>query len=273
MNSYEKKIEDRKAMFAERAEKARREAEGRSKSAHSIMDNIPLGQPILVGHHSEKRHRRDVAKIQRNLEKWREATEKAAYYERKAATYGTAGISADDPDAIAKLKAELEVAQLEREMEKKANADLRKASKQAIKKATAADAERPSIFEMIDALTDITPEIKERLARRARAFPQWLPQLSSNGQVRIKRLADRIEALERAAAAPPRETVIGEGYCIQENRDLNRVQIRFDVRVSDEWCAKLKSRGFKWARSEQAWQRQLNPTAWHVAVELLKGGL
>lgn len=269
MNSYEKKIEDRKAKFAARAEKARHEAEGRSKAARVIMDNIPLGQPILVGHHSEKRHRRDVAKVQRNLEKWKEATEKAAYYESKAATYGSAGISADDPDAVAKLKAELEVAQLEREMEKKANADLRKANKLAAKKP---EAERPSVFQMIDELADITPEIKRRLHSHARAFP-WLPQLSSNSQVRIKRMEDRIKVLESRAAAPPRETVVGEGYRIEENRDLNRVQIRFDQRVSNELCTKLKSRGFKWARSEQAWQRQLNPTAWHVAVEMLKGGL
>jgi broad specificity phosphatase PhoE len=37
------------------------------ETADAIAQNIPLGQPILLGHHSEKRHRRDLAKIDRNM--------------------------------------------------------------------------------------------------------------------------------------------------------------------------------------------------------------
>ena len=33
--------------------------------ASAIASHIPMGQPILVGHHSEKRHRRDLARIDR----------------------------------------------------------------------------------------------------------------------------------------------------------------------------------------------------------------
>jgi Spy/CpxP family protein refolding chaperone len=33
------------------------------ESARVVADGIPMGQPILVGHHSERRHRRDIARI------------------------------------------------------------------------------------------------------------------------------------------------------------------------------------------------------------------
>jgi len=39
----------------------------RSEAAHAAVAQIPLGQPILVGHHSEARHRRDLARHDRNM--------------------------------------------------------------------------------------------------------------------------------------------------------------------------------------------------------------
>ncbi|MGD9724772.1 MAG: DUF3560 domain-containing protein, partial [Pirellulales bacterium] len=32
--------------------------------AHMLAQQIPLGQPILIGHHSERGHRRHIAKIE-----------------------------------------------------------------------------------------------------------------------------------------------------------------------------------------------------------------
>jgi hypothetical protein len=52
-------------------------------SAHQILDIIPPGQPILVGHHSEGRHRRDLARVDRYFEKAREEDEAAAYHEQR----------------------------------------------------------------------------------------------------------------------------------------------------------------------------------------------
>ncbi|WP_132290495.1 DUF3560 domain-containing protein [Kribbella sp. VKM Ac-2568] len=34
-----------------------------------ISDHIPLGQPILVGHHSERRHRRDIERMDRLMQR------------------------------------------------------------------------------------------------------------------------------------------------------------------------------------------------------------
>jgi len=53
-----RKVEKR----AEWAESRQAKAEAANKRVHGLLDPIPLGQPILVGHHSEKRHRRTLEK-------------------------------------------------------------------------------------------------------------------------------------------------------------------------------------------------------------------
>ncbi|MCP3942977.1 MAG: DUF3560 domain-containing protein [Desulfobacteraceae bacterium] len=57
-------------------------------SAHdhvkSIADNIPFGQPILVGHHSEKRARRDAQKIENGMRKAVNMWNTSQYWERRA---------------------------------------------------------------------------------------------------------------------------------------------------------------------------------------------
>lgn len=46
--------------YGEWAESREKKAEAAFKKEHAILNMIPLGQPILVGHHSERRHRRDL---------------------------------------------------------------------------------------------------------------------------------------------------------------------------------------------------------------------
>lgn len=89
-------IDDEDTTLADRAEaKAERlenlserratEAERTRESVERLADGIPLGQPILIGHHSEKRARKDAEKIQNGTAKavrlWRESkywTDRAA---------------------------------------------------------------------------------------------------------------------------------------------------------------------------------------------------
>jgi predicted RNA methylase len=51
----------------------------------AIADNIPLGQPILVGHHSEKRARRDAARIENGMRKAVGCWEASKYWKDRAA--------------------------------------------------------------------------------------------------------------------------------------------------------------------------------------------
>lgn len=60
-------MEARADMLAERAEKRANESNSYHDRAHQLSDRIPFGQPILVGHHSERRARRDA----NNIHNWR----------------------------------------------------------------------------------------------------------------------------------------------------------------------------------------------------------
>lgn len=64
-------------------------AHKRSAEAHKrfgdIMSYIPLGQPILVGHHSEKRHRRDLANAESSMSRAVDAHKRAEKWDERAA--------------------------------------------------------------------------------------------------------------------------------------------------------------------------------------------
>lgn len=87
-------------------------AEARSNAAHArvraIADNIPFGQPILVGHHSERHARRDAERIHSGMGKAVAESKLAAHHESRASGLEIQlerSIFSDDADAIEKLEA------------------------------------------------------------------------------------------------------------------------------------------------------------------------
>ena len=56
--------EERADRTAATADKVQAAAQGQLERANALADMIPFGQPILVGHHSEKGHRRHVERMQ-----------------------------------------------------------------------------------------------------------------------------------------------------------------------------------------------------------------
>jgi len=77
----------------------------KSKEMASV---IPTGQPILVGHHSEKRDRSYRDKIHYAMGKSVVASNKAAYYAHKAEKIkSNDAIFSDDPEALLKLEQKL----------------------------------------------------------------------------------------------------------------------------------------------------------------------
>lgn len=75
----------------ERSERFETYSENRLKDAHNakaavaaIADNIPLGQPILVGHHSEKHARKHAEKIENGMRKAVKMWETSKYWEQRA---------------------------------------------------------------------------------------------------------------------------------------------------------------------------------------------
>lgn len=64
---------DRAERMGTKADKLEAQAEAHRAAADRISENIPFGQPILVGHHSESRARRDARRIRTNIDKSLEA--------------------------------------------------------------------------------------------------------------------------------------------------------------------------------------------------------
>ena len=78
------RAEARAERFEVRAEKTETASTQAYQAAKRIGDFIPFGQPILVGHHSEGRHRRDIQKIDNSMRKSIDLTKKAEYYADRA---------------------------------------------------------------------------------------------------------------------------------------------------------------------------------------------
>jgi len=79
------RAEDRAERFGRYQERRAGEAEAAHAAVAAIADNIPLGQPILVGHHSEKRARKDAERIQNGMRKALRLWETSDYWTRRAA--------------------------------------------------------------------------------------------------------------------------------------------------------------------------------------------
>jgi predicted RNA methylase len=84
----ETSLEDRAAQRAERFEgyqgKRAAEADQARDAVSSIADGIPLGQPIIIGHHSERHARKDVERIESGMRKAVRLWETAAYWQQRA---------------------------------------------------------------------------------------------------------------------------------------------------------------------------------------------
>lgn len=108
---------------------------------------------------------------------------------------------------------------------------------------------------------------KNKQARRegGETLPGWmLSNLAGN----IKRIKDRIAALERRQTEAPPEGWTFDGGKVVVNLDANRLQIVFDERQDEETTQKLKGWGFRWSRWEKAWQRMLTRNAIFAAQRL-----
>src|SRR5262249_27534412 len=99
----ERKLEKRQEWAAKRRE----DAAQRFQAAHQATEHIPLGQPILVGHHSEKHHRAAHARSDRNMRAGCDSQSMAKHHEEKAAGLERqldTSVFSDDDDAIEQLE-------------------------------------------------------------------------------------------------------------------------------------------------------------------------
>lgn len=106
--NYEEKQAMKLDRYQELSRKAITESNARREQSDRLSSAIPFGQPILVGHHSERRHRRDIERIHNNMDKNIELQEKAEHYKKKAENIlNPSAISSDNPEAIKLLQDKL----------------------------------------------------------------------------------------------------------------------------------------------------------------------
>lgn len=248
MNSYEEKQAARKARLEERAAGAQDASNTVYKRARTMASVIPFGQPILIGHHSEGRDRNYRGKISRTFEKSFELSAKAEHYAQKAASVGTGGISSDDPDAIAKLRAELADHQTSQDRMKAANKAIR--SNKTPEKQVAA----------LVALGFSDAQANKLLIADCCGRIGFANYSLTNNNANINRIKKRITELEKRRERAPVEKVESDaGFTYREDTEDNRVVFLFPAKPDDATRTILKSHGFKWSPSRpgQPWVRQL----------------
>ena len=225
---------------------ARRLAENMNNS-YAIEARVPS---ILIAGGSNfpvrKKEKQNAAR-DRNMEDWQDVQ---GILDKIRST-GMGGISADDPQAVAKLEAKLAKLEAAQETMKGVNAYYRKHG-------------------TLEGCTLLKPEqIKELQEGMAQSWhleknkPFQSFELSNNN-AEIRRIRGRIEQLKQHEE----KSFVGwefDGGRVEANKTGNRLQIFFDEKPDDAARAELKANGFKWAPSAGAWQRQLNNNAYYAA--------
>lgn len=257
---YETRKASRIERLHARAAKAKAASESAYKAAHERAEYIPLGQPILVGHHSEKRHRRDIAKIQHGYQVAAAEAARAKRLEERAVTASKSrAISSDDPEAGPKI--EQKIAELEKFLRMMGRINQvvrahRKAPDRARAELEAMGLKPTTIHQAL------TPDQRGRLG-----IPSYAAR---NTQSEIRRLRYRLDRLEESGkkqtAAAGKPISMGDVRIEQED---NRVRIFFPGKPDEEIRRKLKSHAFKWSPTAGAWQRLWSEGALYQAKRIV----
>lgn len=119
------RAEERAERYSEYAGNAAARSQAGYDAAHRISDGIPMGQPILVGHHSQRRAERDVARMHAGMQKGWDEAKKSAYFADRAKASGAYEAFRKEPGRTLRRIEKLEADQrwLERELAKENSAD------------------------------------------------------------------------------------------------------------------------------------------------------
>lgn len=255
-------FEERKQRRIENAQRLAEKNENLQSSLLKQGDQIfsqMNGQPILIGHHSEKRHRREIERGHNIIRKGLEAGKKAKYYEEKAITIATSDvISSDDPKALEKLKAKLEKLEAWQESMKGVNKILKNS-----KTTESAKIEQLIEFGVPEGQAHklIAPGFAGRIG-----YSYHLTNNNGN----MKRIKERISKLESIAQLETTEIIVNN-IRIMQNIEANRLQMFFPGKPEEGIRNDLKRSGFRWSPMEGAWQRQISNSAQWEAKRIATG--
>lgn len=255
LNRYEERQQNRLDRYEALADKATANSTALATRSNQMAECIPFGQPILVGHHSEKRDRNFRSKIHSIMGKSVQEMKKAEYYQNKADSVGTGGISSDDPSAVSKLQSKLEKLQKAQELMKQAN--------KLIKKTPDHNARLAGLIEL-----GFSEEKAKDILNPQYGSIGFASYSLQNNNAEINRLKKRITGLQALENRTAKE-VEKELYKYSECKIENRCMFIFDGKPNDEIRQILKSNGFKWSPSRGAWVRQLNANGIYASKRVI----
>ncbi len=261
MTTYEQKKQARIERLRARAAKLRRFAEGKDLSVFSERNSgIPMGQPILIGHHSEKRHRRHLERLNRIVEAGYNAGKRAAELESRAdnAEQETS-IQVDNPDAGQLIQAKIQ--KLE-----KWRADMKVLNKLVRQSAAQKDPEkRIEMLALLIGAERINAGDPRALARKL-LTPDFCGRIGipayqlTNTGAEIRRLKGRVQVVARVQAGfePFVVHVAGGPGASDIGVELveGQIQIEFPWKPCQETRAAIKRLAFKWSRYSERWVRK-----------------
>lgn len=255
----EEKRQARIERLRNRAANARRESTEFFEKSSKMADVIPFGQPIHIGHYSERSDRRYRNKIHETMGKSVKAGEKAEYYEQKAkAAENNNSIYLGDDDAVERLEKKLADLEKKQETMKETNKIIRTKKLSEIEKYN-------KLIELgytEDGIRDVfTPNFIGEIG-----FPRY--SITNNG-ANIRRVKEQLERAKQMKSTDDKEYTIGE-VRIVENYEENRLQLFFPGKPEDDMRSKLKHNGFRWAPSNGCWQSYLNCSQIERAKSIIK---
>ena len=234
------RLENKLAKRQEWAEKAEQRSCKEWEKSAKAGEGIPLGQPILVGHHSEKRHRAAIARAQAAGTRAVAESNLAKHHQKKAAglsDYLENTIFDDDPDAIEKV--EQRITRLEKEHE------FMLAVNKICRNGKFNETEKISSIVALGASEESARKIlAPEYSWQSAGFESWA---LSNNSANIRRYKERLATLtarrERQAAAENSEN----GVLIQD-RAYGSVSVTFAEKPEYSVISALKSAGFRWCK-------------------------
>lgn len=237
--TYRERREARAEQLRGWAEKREAKSNAMLDHAHAMADVIPFGQPILVGHHSERRDRNYRDRVWNAMGAAVENARKADAMQTRAANIeaqAAHAIYTDDADAVERLEQRIAELEAERDAIKAENAAFRKTHRAELATMTA--------------------------YQRNEAMPHPAYRVT-NLTGNIKRNRDRLQQVrqqqERQAAAEAAEggvlvEQLGHGYC----------RVTFTEKPARDVLTALKAAGYRWGQG--AWTGQADRLPEEVQV-------
>lgn len=220
-------------------------AEAAFARSTDILAPIPPGQPILVGHHSEKSHRSHLEKADRAM---REGFRQQEIARSHSSSHAGTAILGRDPEALDALREKLQGLEATRDRKKEVNTAYRKGGWDLVRKVA------PWFTEAsIQNATDNMQHFSSQTA----PYESW--ELSNLG-ANIRRIKKRIATLEVQRAQDDRELMF-KGGRYEEDMEGDRIRLHFDRRLTKAEYSWMRQHGFRFSRANQCFQRNLNPAS------------